>query len=84
MSDPLRELKCPLCGAYGGHHHWKCGKATTNDLRQVIKYLEEKNKSTSEYTQKAHERAILWEGKYRIVCHENNKLRKKLYNTEKE
>ena len=70
-------IRCPLCNYLEGHSG-ECPLRTADDLRTEIEYLRKQLILYDKISRNANERAHLWEGKYRIVKHENNVLRRKL------
>lgn len=79
---------CKECGSYDNErHHPYCSKASDEQkIRGYLDYYEawlrenaERNKM---YTRLSKD-ITFWQGKYRIVKHENNKLRKALYQKNK-
>lgn len=90
MSDPVLPISpCSECGAYKDHAP-ECSKNTYEDLRRHLdlyvtswRKLEmakrEKNKKLWEIIDAKAKEVTFWQGKFRIVKHENNQLRKKLF-----
>lgn len=81
MSERVR-CPDPKCGAFDGHHGPHCEMAPDEwKLRWLPVYLRNRDKAIGElYRTQDHLRALvtLWQGKYALVKHENNQLRRKL------
>lgn len=69
--------KCSLCQGYI-FHTITCPEYSPEELRKEAEWAHEQMLKHKQWAAEARHRAIQWEGKYRIVCHENNQLRKKL------
>lgn len=79
----MRIIKCKSCGIFNGHHTINCKELTDKDKleeypRIVKDYLENLNYIRSLQNRITKE-ITFWQGKFRIVAHENNMLRRKLY-----
>lgn len=66
-----------------GHSPW-CEDATTADLRRHIESLRAKITFGTRLRDRHVVERQRWEGKYRIVCHENNRLRAKVKRLEED
>lgn len=71
----------PKCGAYEGHHVLCDLQSVEHKASQAVAYyyawLEEHKRYSSLYDR--HKKGVtFWQGKFRMVKHENNTLRKKL------
>jgi hypothetical protein len=80
---------CEECGSYDSeNHHPKCGKKSDEEkIREFSYYYEvwlDTNDQLIKLIKKRAEEITFWQGKYRMVKHENNKLRRKLYSKNKE
>lgn len=82
MIEAIRE-RCPdpKCGAYTGHSPF-CSLATAEyKAEQMVQYYSAWLRDVSHYREKAErlrEQVTLWQGKFAILKHENNQLRKKI------
>lgn len=78
---------CPECFSFDvadqcpdtPRHTWKCSQATKDDFVAWIKLEKKEVRNCHKRFHDQIARAVAWEGKYRIVKHENNQLRKKLF-----
>lgn len=91
MSDIDHSIRCEECKAYGGRHSFDCSKVDLAEAkRQVLNYREgwdrlrkdqyALEKRCQDKVRKAKAEQVLWHGKYMLVKHENNQLRKKQKN----
>lgn len=81
-------VRCPECEALNGHHplcnRMDCETAKSELRRYYQCWLEIENKrrqslvEAEEKVRRFKDHATLWQGKYQIVKHENNVLRRKL------
>lgn len=82
--------RCPECSALHGEHHPLCSLATdaykAGQLEHYYKaWLAQEEKHRSRIAaMRGHlsywrEAVTRWQGKFRIVAHENNVLRRRLY-----
>ena len=62
---------------YRPQHRLTCSKASIYDFKCWLEIEKERNSSLTKQLKIQTENAARWEGKYRIIKHENNKLRKK-------
>lgn len=82
--EKVELVQCPSCKHFAQHHSLDCDTLSVEE--QLEKYKDAYNRScanerrTNQWAVKAHEQTVLWMGKYRLVKHENNKLRTKIYN----
>jgi hypothetical protein len=89
----IEETKCDLCGALNGTHGFTYPNQTQGEsIPCPNQSKEEALKSLKNYhsawlklenerrnrDKKLFDAVTFWQGKFRIVCHENNKLRKKI------
>lgn len=90
----MSENKCSECGAYHGHSPL-CSLIDFETAKQELKRyyelwlnreIETRKREATAFgiVKKAWEKSAFWEGKFRIVKNENNKLRKKLLNHKEE
>ena len=70
---------CKECFASAPRHSSTCSKASEDQVRSSIKFYKRRNIELENWLNQANNRAMMWEGKFRIVKHENNKLRSKLW-----
>jgi len=81
MSTPIDALPCPEC-RYGTHnppHHRHaptCSLINLETARHYAQQAEERIDKESKRASAAWRNAHLWEGKFHVLRHENNKLRK--------
>lgn len=80
------KLPCKHCGSYDEEMHNPLCIVIENNPKVLKKYLEQYYKAwiiSQEHNQKLlkflKEKITFWQGKYHIVKHENNQLRKKLH-----
>jgi hypothetical protein len=92
MTTNDTRTKCPECGAYDGHGiecelktpaEWRAAalqyhKAWNESEKPVRERYKERYEHWDRSIRKACEQVTHWQGKFRIVKHENNQLRKKL------
>ncbi len=60
-------------------HSWRCSNATIDDARRGAEELDAGLKREALWRTRISDAAHRWEGKFRVVCHENNRLRKRLH-----
>lgn len=53
------------------------------ELETQLKWAQTRHDTQTRLTRREREMAVFWQGKFAIVKHENNALRRKLYRTEK-
>jgi len=75
--------KCPECKSFNGHHP-KCSLITFDEAKkQLVQYYDlwlEKEKWVRKRSNMFRHLSNKWKGKFYEVKHENNQLRKKLFN----
>jgi hypothetical protein len=74
---------CPECRTrpkWNGtlSHSPTCSRIDLETARWYAAKSEERTTKARQYAQAFAEHAQRWEGKFRVVCHENNQLRRKL------
>jgi hypothetical protein len=73
--------KCPECGSFATHAYW-CKTAAPEEhvaaLEATVRCLLECNRRQHRALNARRNNAELWHGKWAIVKHENNVLRRKL------
>lgn len=91
MSPKIDKKDCcpdPKCGAFIGHHP-NCDLIDLDTAKSMLKqyyslYLRQETHKREEIarawdiTRRFRQEVARWEGKFRIVKHENNQLRKKI------
>ncbi len=74
---------CAECGSFSTHAYW-CRTATPEEhiaaLEATVECLLAINKQMTVALNARHNNAELWHGKFAMVKHENNTLRKELWN----
>lgn len=86
MNNPFIKAKtpdkCPECGygfrALSNHinHSVTCSRIDLESARHHLHLNAEAQKRAAFWRAKDRERAMLWEGKFHVLRHENNRLRK--------
>jgi hypothetical protein len=75
-------IVCDECGAFHGLHRRNCTLQTKEQLLGVVnRCLDDKErvaKMNGGITRRLADHATFWQGKFRIVVHENNMLRKRV------
>lgn len=70
---------CSECGSYDAESHLHtCSHASRETLLKTIAAGKEVVNKYAEWLRRSQEQVTFWQGKFRIVKHENNKLRSKL------
>ena len=80
----LREIEmndnnCAMCDAAipSPHHDEKCRQKSVDDIIKIANgHINQCHKLRS-MLKLAHEKNVMWQGKFNLVKHENNQLRKK-------
>ena len=84
----MEEEKCPECGGYTGHSPL-CSLMSGDDAKRMLAdyyalWLAKENDTRDRLeirqsmVRKARHEAEFWKGKFMVVKHENNQLRKKI------
>lgn len=75
--------RCKDCGCFFGGHTYRCKNLSDKDKLDMYPRLAEAYSTNLNYTEhlrkKITKEMTFWQGKFRIVAHENNMLRRKLY-----
>lgn len=69
---------CDSCGSRG-RHSFDCKHITWDGLLEEVKNYHEAWEREQRFSDGYRRQVVEWQGKYSMVKHENNKLRKKLY-----
>lgn len=74
--------ECPTCGALDGNHSWTCSSAPAAwraaNFHKVVMLFNDRCVAMEQRGDRLVGQVTLWQGKFRIVAHENNQLRKRL------
>jgi len=81
LSQKEKEIQgvCIYCSQPEGRHLVKCRQVTLEDALRRIKDLEYLQLCNARAILKLTSDRVLWQGKFAMVKHENNKLRRQLY-----
>ncbi len=82
MEEIKENNRCPECGRHSElinfRHLKNCSLIDLDSAKFYLKFVHEQQKRYLDRISRFAKEAQKWEGKYRIVKHENNQLRKKL------
>lgn len=80
VKDTAERKRCIECGGFHGLHTDACRLQTQDQMLSVIRRLKRDLLRTLKMNRKTIKRltnqATFWQGKFRIVAYENNKLRR--------
>lgn len=72
----------PKCLAFDGQHAWWCPSAPAEwraaNFQRVVKSFNDQCRQLELRVSRLVKQVTFWQGKFRIVTHENNQLRKRL------
>ncbi len=78
----MKIIKCESCGIFNGHHTIDCKELTDDDKLKEYPRIVKEYLGNLDYIRSLQKRITkeitFWQGKFRIVAHENNMLRKKI------
>jgi hypothetical protein len=74
---------CGECGLYEPDHRLTCGMQTIEQRAARAVILQQQTQSRLRRIMALEGSVTFWQGKYSIVKHENNKLRRKVYTQRK-
>jgi hypothetical protein len=77
MTDKeIMATRCPECNCYYGAHRVSCSRMTVDYMRVLLKASHNREQRNTAARRRLKETAALWQGKFHLLRHENNKLRR--------